>query len=324
MHAFRVAAIAVAATMAVAGVAASADAHPVGKHRHAKKAKRAKRGLVRAALARSDNRSKPIVFVHGLDAFGTAGADCNQWNAMKSALQGWGWTGTMATLRYYEGDANCSYSSDHHGSHSVHYASGHSAGSHTANADIRHLGYHFAWTVYDHFSSAGQAVDVVGHSMGGLIARYAIDQVQRGSADFPPYLHIEDVVTFGTPHTGSGWASGCWWSTQCNQMVPGSSFMSYLASSAPNPQASGGTDWTNTGSDDDGIVSWDSAVGMDATHKVVYLTSMNIGHSDYYTDTSAASDADVNYWDRPGPWYAWYDAPHAVRWADYAMYLGTW
>ena len=68
MHAIRVAAIAAAATMALGSVTAVAD-------------------------ARTDDRAKLIVFVHGLDAFGTAGADCNQWNAMKTALQGWGWTG---------------------------------------------------------------------------------------------------------------------------------------------------------------------------------------------------------------------------------------
>ena len=69
------------------------------------------------AQARTDNRSKPVVYVHGLDAFGTAGADCNMWSNMKSKLASWGWTGAAATIRYYEGDTNCSYAVEHHGSH---------------------------------------------------------------------------------------------------------------------------------------------------------------------------------------------------------------
>ena len=55
---------------------------------------------VTGAEARTDNRTKPIVFIHGLDAFGTAGADCNMWNNMINTLRAWGWTGTAATKAY--------------------------------------------------------------------------------------------------------------------------------------------------------------------------------------------------------------------------------
>jgi pimeloyl-ACP methyl ester carboxylesterase len=280
------------------------------------------------AQARTDNRSKPIVYVHGLDAFGTAGSDCNSWNNMKNTLASWGWTGTAATIRYYEGDTNCSYAVEHHGSHSKHYggsAEHNSAGtSHTADTQIEHLAYHLAWSIYDHFSVNGTYVDLVGHSMGGLIARYAVAQVQRGHADFPPSLRVEDVVTLGTPHGGSGWASWCWWSDQCNEIEPGSSFQNWLAANAKNPQGTNGTDWTTMGSYDDGLVSEGSAVQMSSTHKVNYLGSMNLGHSDYYNDTTDVRDADVEYWDSPGPWYSWYSAPHAVRWSDFGLTYGTW
>ena len=43
-----------------------------------------------AAEARTDNRSKPVVYLHGLDAAGTAGVDCNMWNSMISTMNGWG------------------------------------------------------------------------------------------------------------------------------------------------------------------------------------------------------------------------------------------
>ncbi|HEX7168280.1 MAG TPA: hypothetical protein VF230_14975, partial [Acidimicrobiales bacterium] len=166
-------------------------------------------------------------------------------------------------------------------------------------------------------------VDIVAHSMGGLIARYALAQVARRHADFPPYLYVEDAVTLGTPHSGTGWASWCW-TTQCEQMRPGSSFVNWLGTNAPNPQGSGGTDWTAVGSYNDEIVSESSAVAMSASHKVLYLPSADVVHSDYYIDTTDARTADVNYNDYGGSWYAWYDAPWAVRWSDFSLLYGSW
>jgi pimeloyl-ACP methyl ester carboxylesterase len=284
--------------------------------------------LAPAAEGRTDNRSKPIVFVHGLDAFGTAGADCNMWNNMANTLTSWGWSSTKAKIRYYEGDSNCNYSVDGHGSHATHFGgSGEHNGagtSHTADTQIEHLGYHLAWAVYNNWSRNGMTVDLVGHSMGGLIARYAIAQVQRGHGDFPPYVYVEDVVTLGTPHGGSGWGDWCPWADQCDQIGGDDYLMGWLRTNASNPQGSGGTDWTAIGSYDDGLVSEGSAVDMGAAHKVNYLGSMNVGHSDYYNQTSDVRDADVEYWDTPGPWYAWYDAPRAVRWSDFSLTVGSW
>ena len=281
------------------------------------------------AHARTNTRTKPIIFVHGLDAFFSSGSDCNAWNPMISTLQSWGWTGTMAKTQYYAFDSNCTYSVDHHGVHTKHYGGtaehdANNPNSHGFDSRIEHIAYHLAWMIYDHFSSAGITVDAVGHSMGGLILRYAIAQSARNHADFPAYLYVEDVATLGTPHTGSGWASGCWWADQCGQMVPGSSFLNWLATYAPNPQESGGTDWTTMGSYNDDFVSAGSATGMDSTHRINYYSNMNVEHGDYLVDTSDSRTADVEYWDRPGPWYAWYSAPYSVRWTDFALYYGTW
>jgi hypothetical protein len=295
-----------------------------GKTRSTLKRK-AKRPAARAA--RTDARTKPVYFVHGLDAFGTAGNDCaGTWSNMANTLRAWGWTGALTTVKYYHGDTNCSAALDGYGSHSTHFprTDAHQNGSHDMDGDIRHLAYHLAWMIYARDSQHGRAVDAVGHSMGGLILRYMAHRIQANDPDFPPYLYLEDVVTLGTPHTGSGYAGWCGWAFECNQMNNGSSFITYLASNAPNPQADGGTDWTTIGSYDDGFVSEGSAVSMSAAHKVRYLGSMDIGHSDYQQRTSDARTADVEYWDTPGPWYAWYDAPYPVRWSDSALLYGSW
>jgi hypothetical protein len=188
---------------------------------------------------------------------------------------------------------------------------------------VEHLGYRLAWMIYTEYSSKGITVDVVSHSLGGLITRYALAQIQRNHPDFPPYLYVEDSVTLGTPHSGTGWANFCW-TTQCSQMRPGSSLVNWLATYGPNPQADGGTDWTAVGSYDDEIVSEGSSIAMSAAHKVQYLGSADVAHSDYYLDTTDARTADVRYSDNQAAFSTWYDAPWAVRWSDYSLLYGTW
>jgi hypothetical protein len=272
-----------------------------------------------AADARTDNRTKPVVYVHGYNAFGD-GADCNMWSSMDNTLRAWGLTGQKVTVRYYFGDVNCTHALQNYGTNGRHFAP---PGQWDRYVRIEHLGYRLAWFIYSQFSSKGITVDVVSHSMGGLITRYAVAQVARRHVDFPPYLYVEDSVTLGTPHAGTGWASWCW-TTQCEQMRPGSSFVNWLAANAPNPQGSGGTDWTAVGSDDDEIVSEGSAVSMSAAHKVQYMGSADMLHSDYYKDTTDARTADVRYSDNGGAWFNWYDAPWSVRWSDFALLYGTW
>lgn len=320
-------AAACAAVLAVGAVPAAADPPADRRDGKERSAFKSQPKSAPTMLRRTDTRSKPVLFLHGLDAFGTAGNDCNAtFGKMISTLRAWGYSGTLATVKYYHGDTNCTTSLDAAGSHSSFYArtDAHQNGSHDMDGDIRHLAYHLAWTIYNQYSSKGVTVDLVGHSMGGLIIRSMLRYNQENNASFPPYLYVEDVTTLGTPHSGSGYASWCGWAYQCNQMATGSSFLSDLATNAKNPQGDGGTDWTNVGSYDDGTVSQTSATSMDASHKVRYLGSMNIGHSDYMNDVSDVRDADVEYYDRGTPWYSWYDAPHAVRWSDFALLYGSW
>ena len=271
------------------------------------------------AEARTDNRTKPVVFVHGYNPFGD-GTSCTMWDPMDSALRSWGFTGPKVTVRYYKGDTNCTHALESYGTNGRHYDPG---TAYDRYVRLEHLGYRLAWMIYSQYSSKGITVDVVSHSMGGLITRYALAQVARRHADFPPYLYVEDSVTLGTPHAGTGWASWCW-TTQCEQMRPGSSFVSWLASYAPNPQGSGGTDWTVVGAYDDEIVSETSAISMGAAHKVQYLESADVAHSDYYNDTTDARTADVRYSDNGGAFATWYDAPWGVRWSDFSLLYGTW
>ncbi len=84
-------------------------------------------------------------------------------------------------------------------------------------------------------ASAGSPVDIVAHSMGGLIATYALKVLDRGR-------HIGSVVTLGTPHRGSALARlGALLrresSTVLGQMLPGAAFLGELASHQVPPHA---------------------------------------------------------------------------------------
>jgi pimeloyl-ACP methyl ester carboxylesterase len=77
-------------------------------------------------------------------------------------------------------------------------------------------------------------VDVVGHSMGGLVATYALKHLDRGR-------RIRTVVTLGTPHRGSPALAATRWpgtlSRSVSQMSPRSGFRREL-DRAPVPSNS--------------------------------------------------------------------------------------
>ncbi|MDK1472791.1 alpha/beta fold hydrolase [Streptomyces sp. 549] len=71
-----------------------------------------------------------------------------------------------------------------------------------------------------------QQVDVVGHSLGGLIARY---YAQRLAGD----TRVHTLVTLGTPHSGTSAAAPLSVHPIVRQMRPGSELIEELAAPAP-------------------------------------------------------------------------------------------
>ena len=276
------------------------------------------------AEARTEGRNKRVLFIHGLDASGDPGANCAAyWNDMERKFRDWGWDMPLIELSYYRFDTNCDHTINHHGRHGRHYGSGHYAsGGHGANTNIRHLGYHLAWYIYSHYSKDGRVVDVVAHSMGGLMIRYALAQVQRGHDAFPPRLLVEDVVTMGTPHAGAkDWTELCPY-TQCDQMDGGSTLMKWLRRYASEPDGAGGTDWSVFSAADDNNVSMESGVAMGACHKVQYVDSSNIEHGDFMHvrsgKNSKETSADVRRRNCPNAWVSDNTSHWPVRRADLA------
>lgn len=290
--------------------------------------------------AATSHKTKPIVFVHGFS--NTGELDCDSWwNRMKAALNDWGWAGGGRNwdVAYYAKDTGCKESVSHHRSHDIHFGENWNEGSHngccahTVDTSIRHLAYHLAWFVRDHFGD--RCVEAVGHSMGGLMLRYALARVEEGASVFPDSVCIQDVITFGTPHAGTGWALGCLQATQCQEMLGRtdcdatkdgtSGFIRWLRQRAWDPDGSGGTQWTLVGSVDDLIVDWRCAVRNMARYSAVkYRDGSNVTHFNYTVSVRAVRDAPVDYKKGSNAWVTGGQGPWPVKWADLALSRRNW
>jgi pimeloyl-ACP methyl ester carboxylesterase len=243
--------------------------------------------------ARTDDKAKPVIFIHGY-----SGANCERdWGFLLDHLRASGWTGEFRVLKFLSGDTDCNARPGMtmdcmscFGSHSHWF--GHSGTKHNNNTSIRHLSWHLANYIATNFTANGIAVDVVGHSMGGLMIRYAL--AKQGVDSFPR-LFVEDVTTLGSPHNGAMFAmlTG---STQGAEMEPSSTLISWLKANARNPQGKDGTDWTVIGSHGDLIVQEDTATAMSVPHRWRYTTSPTwIAHDEYMRSSKAGSSRRVQY-----------------------------
>jgi triacylglycerol esterase/lipase EstA (alpha/beta hydrolase family) len=204
--------------------------------------------------------ARPILFVHGFNPFGFA-EDCqHDWSVMETALTQQGFAGPKITIGYYKDDSHCDVTTSPHG---------------TIQTHIRDLSKDLAWYIYDNFSSHETSIDLVAHSMGSLMIRYALYRTAVRDPDFPPYLLVTHAATMAGPFTGySLLAESChanFMNTQCNEMFPRSSFIKELRKSeALVPEGRDGTSWSNIGSNADFVDRSDGFVGSKSS------TSMNI------------------------------------------------
>jgi hypothetical protein len=218
-----------------------------------------------ATPKRANAKNRAVYFVHGYQKDTKKGINCKMWDKTKDHFKKQKWTGSLITWGYYKADTNCKY--EYGGNQ---------------DTDLKYVSRALAWDIYNRYTSKGKTVDVVAHSMGGLVIRNAIARVKRDHDGFPPKLYVEDVVTLGTGHGGSDFANFCK-STQCKQMRSHAGHLKWLNGlPTGNFQATGGTDWTQVGSYDDDVITVFQATSFYGKHKVRYLGNENVEHSDYY------------------------------------------
>lgn len=216
-------------------------------------------------------RDRVVLMVHGWNAFG-AGSNCaSNFGALEQSLRDQGFTGDIVTVAFYDSDTNCDVDLADFGSISN-------------STSWRDLSKVFSTFVHETYTSQGVIVDVLGHSMGGLIVRGAVLGSSRGEPGFSPPLKVEDGVTLAAPHDGAAWYSSfCLWG-QCAGLKPGNADLDWLQE-VGDPQGVGGTEWTAYGSSSDGVVPLASALTMELPpERLVALGG--IGHSDYMGDVA--------------------------------------
>lgn len=292
-------------------------------------------GVGAMASGRTDTKSKPVLLVHGRDQY-----NLNSWLPLRTMLGQQGYSGGVYVIGYYGGECmGPSYVSVlHHGSHNKWYGGsrehvgkkgcdgGATSQIHDLDTDIRHLAFHLAWAIYEHWSKNGVAIDVVSHSMGGLLIRYAVAMTATNHADWPTSLLVEDVVTMNTPHKGTISCGNFPWD-DLEQMCRSSSTMQWMTKAAQNPQSDRATDWTLMGTECDFWLTTYNHIGMAAAHTVIYPDEWSgcYGHTNIYQDVSTTQNARVFYSDAPDhTQYAWNTAPRSGLWASYALYVGDW
>jgi pimeloyl-ACP methyl ester carboxylesterase len=238
-----------------------------------------------------------LLLVHGYGP-ASAGKDCNG-STWKNALAYYQDAGgrersSMTTIGYYEGDSrsDCDVIVGD--------------GKATNDRPIQDIAKDLAIYIDDAYTSKGQPVDIIGHSMGGLITRVALLGSAQGWHGFPSKLNVDNVVTLSTPHQGVANPSAND-DRQWNQMDPESGFMDRLheQGSGLGDGWAGGTEWSLVGSHEDATVEYDSGIdkGNHADQKFGYQDdpgdSGEVTHSAVRT-LFGKNRYDLRYWHASG------------------------
>jgi triacylglycerol lipase len=105
-------------------------------------------------------------------------------------------------------------------------------------ADIHTFGYRYrasnvttAGLLADYVAKLGaDRVDLVGHSMGAVVARYYVKNLGGAKT-------VDDLVSLAGPHHGTRVLAVCAFDTACREMLPGSAFLRALNAGDETPGA---------------------------------------------------------------------------------------
>lgn len=209
----------------------------------------------------------PVYFVHGYgyedydgDGKEEKGKDCGKtWGSALDHFKEQGWDeDKLITVGYYPDD-KCDVD--------INPADESDA---TRDTKIQYVAQDLA--AYIKKKHGDQPVNIVAHSMGGLITRTAMFGHEHWGEQKFPKINVDQIVTLGTPHKGVICEGSCTGTTQWQQMDPNSKFIEVLHDYKLTDDWAKSTDWSFVGSNQDETVNGNSAIDLDhhADHKYRY------------------------------------------------------
>ncbi len=238
-----------------------------------------------------------VILVHGWPATGTP--NCNIWSRVISDFKGFGWTESkIHTVKWWNTATNCQVNLGD-------FPAATAPITLTTGVPLDIDSFHLASYIKETFTDIDEPVDVMAHSVGGLLIRYALEYAFTERSRRPgqstyrfPEILVEDVFTVATPHEGANYPNRrhgyrlfaickTFWlldQTQCEDLKHDSrksQFFKYLHRESWYTKFSGTYDppihaqWTVVGDiqESDDIVHWSSSIGMPgARFKAVYDT----------------------------------------------------
>ena len=257
----------------------------------------------------ADNRAIPLLLVHGFtdtcySAWNVSGANSQGVTLPQPNSDAWTYLtnsgfSNIREVGYYNTESRCDENLVTDSGLTQCNSFGGSTGDYgTKNDRLDRLSCLLSWYIYANYTQYGEPVNVLAHSMGGLLIRFALGATAAHAAYLPPVLWVNNVVTVATPHGGLGGpyhqaaANNGVSGVQFDMMNPANTSYSFMSTIGgyQRPQGWGGTRWALITASDasnavgdggpavsfwasvdgDGVVPTDSQLAMLADWKVEY------------------------------------------------------
>ena len=184
----------------------------------------------------------------------------------------------------------------------------------TTNTPIESVGIELGRALTVLFGAQPVTIDIVGHSMGGLVTLYMLEHMRL------PNVHLQNVVFLGSPLGGAPITQLTQYDNmsgyQAQEMEAGSPFLTALQSHLPWAKANyphtewlvyagdADTSWGMTyfGGPNDGLVAVQSDVALGYSHLYefpdLHIPSLDVydpGHVSYFEDWNVVHELEANF-----------------------------